>query len=317
VQYEENSQTTTVEGIAAESVQNPIPQTEETEKVQNPIIQKKKPEGVQIQVMQTKEKKSTQNPITPIIIIRSAIGWTPSKPNESVQVPIAQSGMSENYDESAEKTRAAQARLIEIFEQKRDERLRVKEGKHGDLRLDSKGDIVDMTSSRSQSAQTGSPVFSDRSSSNSSEDQSNTRPIEQDGGCQRDHRGRNRKIPEEEVYRSPRSGHYTDAEYDNQALEAWRNQCRKSHDYMPDRDYPMEVHGKHLRILQAAIRDFKVKKKSQRLEGKALLEFAHARYSHLQQKYGIPQRIRTGKELMDYSKKDPSVLRQYISMLTA
>ncbi len=96
--------------------------------------------------------------------------------------------------------------------------------------MDSKGDIVNMTSSRSQSAQTGLLVFSDRSSSNSSEDQSNTKPIEQDGVYQRDHRGRNREIPEEEVYRPPRSGHYTDVEHDNQALEAWRNQCRKSHD---------------------------------------------------------------------------------------
>jgi hypothetical protein len=80
---------------------------------------------------------------------------------------------------------------------------------------------------------------------------------------------------------------------------------------MPDRDYPLETHGKHLRILQAAIRDFKVEKRSQRLGGKALLEFEHAKYSHLQQKYGVPQRIRTGKELMDYSKKDPNVLRLY------
>ncbi len=72
-----------------------------------------------------------------------------------------------------------------------------------------------------------------------------------------------------------------------------------------------EVHGKHLRILQAAIKDYKVENRSQRLDGKALLEFGHPRYSHLQQQYGIPQRLRTGKELTDYSKKDPSVLRQY------
>jgi hypothetical protein len=73
----------------------------------------------------------------------------------------------------------------------------------------------------------------------------------------------------------------------------------------------MDTHNKHLRILQAAIRDFKMVKRTQKLGGKALLEFEHSNYSHLQQKYGIPQRIRTGKELMDKSKKDPSVLRQY------
>ncbi len=258
---EENSQTTTVEGIVAESIQNPNTQTEEAEEIQSPIMQKEKPEGIQIAVMQTKEKENIQNPVTPITI-RSAIGWTPCKPDENVQVPVAQSGMSKNDAESAEKTRAAQARLIESIEQKRDELLEGRKDNQGDLRLDSKGGIMDKTSSRSQSAQTGSPALSDRSSNNSSEDQRNTRPIEEDGGCQRDHRRRNRKIPEEEVYRTPRLDHYTDAEYDNQALEAWRNQCRQSHDYMPDRDYSREVHGKHLRILQAAIRDYKVEKRS-------------------------------------------------------
>jgi hypothetical protein len=115
----------------------------------------------------------------------------------------------------------------------------------------------------------------------------------------------------EERYRRPRSDHYTDAEYENQALEAWREKCRQVHDYMQDRDYPMDAHSKHLRILQAAIKEFKVEKRNQRLGGKALLEFEHSNYSYLQQKYGIPQKVRTGKELMDKSKKDPIVLRQY------
>ncbi len=110
-----------------------------------------------------------------------------------------------SYAESAEKTRAAQAKLIESFEQKREDRLKAKEDKPEDLRLNSDGDIVDMTSSRSQSAQTGSPVLSERSSSNSSEDPSSKRTIAEDGGCQRGHRGHNRRIPEEELYRTPRS----------------------------------------------------------------------------------------------------------------
>jgi hypothetical protein len=80
---------------------------------------------------------------------------------------------------------------------------------------------------------------------------------------------------------------------------------------MPDRDYSDEVHGKHLRILQAAIRDFKLQRHNLSLKGMSLMEFKHLRYSHLQQEYSIPQKLRTGKELMDYSKKDPSVLRQY------
>ncbi len=52
-------------------------------------------------------------------------------------------------------------------------------------------------------------------------------------------------------------------------------------------------------------------KRTLRLGGKALLEFAHENYAYLQQKYCIPQMIRPGKHLMDYSKKDPKVLRQY------
>ena len=45
--------------------------------------------------------------------------------------------------------------------------------------------------------------------------------------------------------------------------------------------------------------------------GKALLDFAHEKYTYLQQTYHIPQMIRPGKHLMDFSKKDPKVLRQY------
>jgi hypothetical protein len=42
-----------------------------------------------------------------------------------------------------------------------------------------------------------------------------------------------------------------------------------------------------------------------------LLEFAHEKYDYLQRKYCIPQKIRPGKHLMDFAKKDPKVLRQY------
>ncbi len=152
-------------------------------------------------------------------------------------------------------------------------------------------------SSRSPSAQTGSPCHSDhsdRSSGNSSEGQTISKPIDEEGGVQREYRGRNRRIPAEEAYKTPRSGHYTDAEYDEQVLEAWRHQCRKAHDYMPDRAYTKEVHGKHLRILQAAIRDFKLQRHNLSLKGKSLLEFKHPRYSHLQQQHSIPQKLRTG-----------------------
>jgi hypothetical protein len=223
----EINQETIVEGIIAESIQNPI-------------TQKEKPELVRITALQTKENESNQNPITPITV-RSAIGWTPSKPVVSVPVPVDLGVGSKSYAESAEKTRTTQARLIESFQKKRDERLEEKNDKRDDLRLNSEGDLVEMVLSRSQSAQAGSPSHSDRSSSNSSKDQTITRLIEEDGECQRNHCGRNRRIPEEEVYRTPRSDHYTDAEYDNQALEAWRHQCKKSHDYMPDRDYSASV----------------------------------------------------------------------------
>jgi hypothetical protein len=148
--------------------------------------------------------------------------------------------------------------MIEGFEQKRKERLESDQNKHVDLRLNSQGDLVDVTSEGSLS-----PDLDDRSSSASSEGQRRTRSVSPSGGCQSGHRGRNRRIPEEERYVTPKAGHYTDAEYDEQALEAWREQCRQSHDYMPDRDYDLDVHGKHLRILQAAIKDFKVAKRKE------------------------------------------------------
>jgi hypothetical protein len=48
-----------------------------------------------------------------------------------------------------------------------------------------------------------------------------------------------------------------------------------------------------------------------KLSGKTLLEYAHEKYEYLQRKYYIPQKIRPGKHLMDFAKKDPKVLRQY------
>jgi hypothetical protein len=93
---EEINQATTVEGIIAESIQSPNTQTKGNESIQIPITQKEKPEGVQITALQTKENESIQNPITPIII-RSAIGWTPRKPVELVQVPVDLRDVSKNY----------------------------------------------------------------------------------------------------------------------------------------------------------------------------------------------------------------------------
>jgi hypothetical protein len=272
--FQNQTQQTTGEGSAKENIQTPNTQNE-------------RPEPALITSLQAGEKDSDQ---------------------AGEKDAIVKPGIK--YLESAEKTRAAQASLIESFKEKRKE---PPGERNENLYLDSDGDLVEM-SSRSPSVQTGSPCHSDRSdrsSGNSSEGQTISKPIDEDGGAQREYRGRNRRIPAEEAYKTPRSGHYTDAEYDEQSLEAWRYQCRKAHDYMPDRDYSAEVHGKHLRILQAAIRDFKLEKKNLSLKGKSLLEFRHARYSHLQQQYNIPQKLRTGKELMDYSKKDPSVLRQY------
>jgi hypothetical protein len=58
---------------------------------------------------------------------------------------------------------------------------------------------------------------------------------------------------------------------------------------MPDRDYADDVHAKHIKVLQAAITNFKVERQNQTLKGEALLEYEHAKYSHLQQQYHIPK----------------------------
>ncbi len=78
------------ETIVFDSIQSTIPQMEETVEAQNSIIPNEKPEGVQISVNQTRENESSHTSITPSRIIRPAIGWTPSKSEENVQVPVTQ-----------------------------------------------------------------------------------------------------------------------------------------------------------------------------------------------------------------------------------
>jgi hypothetical protein len=327
VELARSNPTVSAEQVQTESVQTPITKIIVTESIQTPITQTKVAESVQTPITEDKVAESVQTPITQDIVAESVqTPNTQSMAPENAQTPITQSiipesvqtGIAPSSAEESAKTREAQSQMIENFERQRDERLEKMDEQDDDFRFDSQGDIVDVTSSRSQSAQIGSLVFSQRSSSKSSErDPKERRSLDPEGGCQRDHRGRNRTISAAEEYKTPRSNHYTEAEYDQQALEAWRHHCRQSHDYMPDRACSDDVHAKHLRVSQAAIKDFKIERENQRLQGEVLVEFDHARYSHLQQQYHIPKGIRSEKALIDGLFQEELKRAATISMPTA
>jgi hypothetical protein len=133
--------------------------------------------------------------------------------------------MREKYAEAAEKTRAEQARMIESFERKKEERLESEYDKHVDLRLD----------------------LDHRSSSTSSGNQRKTRSISPDGVCHSRYRGRNRRIPDEERYRTPKPGHYTEEDeiYQSSSLSPSRSISPRVSPRSRPRDKHEGYHARH------------------------------------------------------------------------
>jgi hypothetical protein len=105
---------------------------------------------IQITSLQTKEIDSDLNPVIPVEV-RQAIEGTPNRTVVNEPVPV---DTRNAFAESAEKTRAAQASRIESFKRKKKE---CPEVRNENLYLDFDGDLVEMVSSRSPSAQTRSP----------------------------------------------------------------------------------------------------------------------------------------------------------------
>ena len=151
------------------------------ENIQTSNTQNERPELVQITSLQTKENDSDLNPVIPVVV-RPAMEESPNKPVVNAPVSVDARNETNRFAESAKKKRAAQASLIESFKKKKKE---CPEVRNENLYLDSDGDLVEMVSSRSPSAQTRSPCRSDRSdhsSANSSEGQTISKPICQNLG---------------------------------------------------------------------------------------------------------------------------------------
>ncbi len=147
----QSDQTTGIEGATPRAIQ-----TSSSDVIQKQSVQTMSTQGAAVESVQT---MSTQG---------AAV--------ESVQTPLEQEIEPESLQ-----TREVQARVIENFERQREERLEKNKEKDDGLRLNLEGDIVDMTSSRSQSARSISPVMSHCSSSTASESDKSRKEIDVDG----------------------------------------------------------------------------------------------------------------------------------------
>jgi hypothetical protein len=72
------------------------------------------------------------------------------------------------------------------------------------------------------------------------------------------------------------------------------------HDYIPDRAWAEHVHLDKVKVLQAALSNFKRSVAEQQLHGRDVLNFRHDKYEYMRQQYNVPENTCTPKEL--YSK---------------
>jgi hypothetical protein len=81
------------------------------------------------------------------------------------------------------------------------------------------------------------------------------------------------------------------------------------HDYLPDRILPKETHLDHVKVLNAALTDYKRQWEKQGLYGRRLLEFNHEQYAPICKKYKIPEETCSPSELMRaVERKDMNVV---------
>jgi hypothetical protein len=110
-------------------------------------------------------------------------------------------------------------------------------------------------------------------------------------------------------YSSTKDAHLSDEELGIMALEAWRNHLRNMHDYLPDRVIPPATHLDHVKVLNAAITDYKRQWSKLELYGKGLLDYKHDQYALICRKYNIPVETCSLKELMGaVERKDMNVV---------
>ena len=86
------------------------------------------------------------------------------------------------------------------------------------------------------------------------------------------------------------------------------------HDYIPDRMWENSVHLDRVKILQAALSNFKGERESggaMKLHGRTLAEYPHTRYESLQKQYKIPQEVCPPKELMGNLTQNEDILYRF------
>jgi hypothetical protein len=117
--------------------------------------------------------------------------------------------------------------------------------------------------------------------------------------CARNTKGDNCNKVEVPVSRvTPRvNGLYTDEEMGHLTLETWRARLRAMHDYIPDRAWAEHVHLDKVKVLQAALSNFKKSVAEQHLHGRNVLNYRHDKYEYMRQQYHVPENTCTPKEL--------------------
>ena len=100
----------------------------------------------------------------------------------------------------------------------------------------------------------------------------------------------------------------SDDDLREQSLIAWRHHLRSQGRYRPDKALPIETSEAHVKILMAALSNFKKERVNCSLSKKAAISFKHPRYSTLYKSYDVPEMTCTPYELMSKVDKDRDIL---------
>jgi hypothetical protein len=102
--------------------------------------------------------------------------------------------------------------------------------------------------------------------------------------------------------------HCSDAQLRKQSLIAWRNHLKSQGEYKPDRRLPSETHLKHIKILMAALSNFRHERIRNDLKPRAKLFYTHDQYSFMYMSYHVPADTCSPYELMSKVDKDRDIL---------
>ena len=100
----------------------------------------------------------------------------------------------------------------------------------------------------------------------------------------------------------------SDDDLREQSLIAWRYHLRSQGRYRPDKVLPKETREAHVKILMAALSNFKKERVNCSLTKKAAIFFKHPRYSTLYKSYDVPEMTCTPYELMSKVDMDKDLI---------